>query len=1038
MIFRARTARLCYFVVIIAAFLAPAFAGEDLPSSKLAQQALIKADIHGGLIVYVGCADASLCAALHGGPSYLVQGLTTDTQRLKQARAQIQKQGIYGPVSVDQFDGQHLPYADNVVNLVVADDLGGVSREEALRVLVPEGKLCVKDEKEQWQISVKPRPRDIDVWTHFFHDASGNAVAHDEKVAPPGALQWSEGPEFTRSHEHIPSMYALVSTGARIFYVADEAPIASIRNVPNWQLIARDAFNGILLWKKPITTWYPHLVHWGNTPPHLEYRLVSVGNRVYVTMGWHEPLSALDAATGETVRVYEKTEGTEKVLYHQGVLLLVVRGVTDSRRAEGVKWAKLIRNQDKVLDKRNTAKSLIQKLRDTDTQGSVNLVAIGAESGRQLWTKEWKNSSKDPEKPFEDLSDAQKLSFNTLCAGGDQVYYQAGSEVVCLDLKTGREKWSQAQTLRLVQGENVVCATDESAAVLSAQTGKLLWQTSLPLAYVYDVFVAGGSLWIGGFKPYVSENPRQGPHYGPYFVMQLDLKTGKLLKSINPQNPGHHHRCYVNKATDRYILSGRRGTEFIDLASGEVLWNNWARGICKYGIMPCNGLLYAPPHACACYMEAKLTGFNVMAPRRSITTADPIVEQGPAYEQKSAGSASITDWPMYRHDVERSGFTTTQVPAKLHVHWRADVGSRLTAPTIADGRVFTVSVDQHQIRALDAETGNPAWQYTAGARVDSSPTIYQGRSLFGCRDGWLYSLQAADGKLAWRTRLAAEDRRVVTGGQLESVSPLPGSVIIVDGVAYATAGRNSYLDSGIHLCRLDPQSGKTLSRSLIYTPDPQPDKQSLQDPYLMPGQREDLLSADADHVYLRNMVFGRDGQPRDKGNPHLFAMTAFLDDAWAHRSYWIFGTHCSYSCGGKQREKDLIYGRLITFNPTTIYGYGRDKVDWSNQILDGHYRLFALNRVSGKTLWEKPLPIQVRAMVATKAILFVAGPPNGSSVGPGDLGEGKPALLLAVSMADGSVLAQTEMPGIPIFDGLAAANGRLYAAMENGSIVCLK
>jgi hypothetical protein len=36
------------------------------------------------------------------------------------------------------------------------------------------------------------------------------------------------------------------------------------------------------------------------------------------------------------------------------------------------------------------------------------------------------------------------------------------------------------------------------------------------------------------------------------------------------------------------------------------------------------------------------------------------------------------------------------------------------------------------------------------------------------------------------------------------------------------------------------------------------------------------------------------------------------------------------------------------------------------------------------------------------------------------------------------VLAQTELPGTPVFDGLAAAGGRLYCCQENGSVVCLE
>ena len=50
----------------------------------------------------------------------------------------------YGEVSVVQFSGEQLPYVDNLVNLLVAEDLGDVSMDEVLRVLVPNGVAMVK------------------------------------------------------------------------------------------------------------------------------------------------------------------------------------------------------------------------------------------------------------------------------------------------------------------------------------------------------------------------------------------------------------------------------------------------------------------------------------------------------------------------------------------------------------------------------------------------------------------------------------------------------------------------------------------------------------------------------------------------------------------------------------------------------------------------------------------------------------------------------------------------------------------------------
>ena len=945
-----------------------------------------------------------------------------------QAQQYIRSLGIYGRVSVERFDGDRLPYTDNLVNLVVSEDLGRVSQEEVVRALAPGGTLYARQDG-QWTMTAKPRPPDIDEWTHFLHDASGNAVAHDDRVAPPGSLQWTEGPQYMRSHEHIPGIYAVVSSGGRIFYIEDAAPTASVRRIPQWHLVARDAFNGILLWTKPVADWFPHIVNWGQTPVQLQRRLVSVGDRVYVTLGWHAPLSAVDATTGETAVIYPDTSGTEVILWHEGVLLLVVRHVTDERIAEQQNWAHLARRGATILDARETAEPLVKRLRAAEAQGELSLLALHADSGRLLWKK-----------TGQDISSLRPLR---LCADADRVFFQNGNQVVCVDLETGQERWSKSTLpLRLVWQGSVVCADGEAATILAAQTGEERWRNAHLLTEVRDVFLAGGSLWVGGFKPFPQ---KRGPSWGPYFATQLDLMTGEVLRHIEPENPSHHHRCYPNKATDRFLLGGRRGTEFIDLASGDVLWNSWARGVCKYGVMPCNGLLYVPPHACGCYIAAKMISFNALAPSRSSSSSQAsevaVVEHGPAFDSPHSDVAvpATNDWPTLRHDAERSGSTTTTVPAQLQVRWQAGVGGRLTAPTVADGTVFVASVNEQRICALDVGTGDPTWDFTAGSRVDSPPTIDQGRVLFGGRDGFIYSLRVSDGALAWRERLAREERRAVVCSQLESVLPVSGSVLVQNGVVYCTSGRSSYLDGGIELCRIEPLTGKILSRTSIYSPDPETGRQPPQaGPANMPGTREDILSADGSHIYLRDMVFDPAGQPAAKGKPHLFAMTHFLDDAWAHRSYWIFGTQCSIATGCSSRDKQLVYGRLIVFDPSTVYGYGRRQVHWSNQLQDGPYRVFARDRNEGQTRWETTLPIQVRAMILAGDILFLAGPPDHTSVGPWDRSESQSSLLLALSASDGDIMAETRISGTPVFDGLAAARGRLYLSLEEGSVVCLE
>jgi hypothetical protein len=632
-----------------------------------------------------------LTAALCGGQAYRVHGLDADAGDIQQARKFIQSSGLYGPVSVEHWDRPRLPYGDNLVNLLIADELGQIPMREVMRVLVPRGVAYVK-RGNTWRMDVKPRPQDVDEWTHYLHDASGNAVAHDQVVGPPRYVQWIAEPRHTRSHEHVPGINALVSTGGRIFYIADQGPIASVRQPSKWHLVARDAYNGILLWKRSFGPWFPHIVNWGRTPRQLQRKLVAVGNRVYVTLGLHAPLSVIDAVTGETLKVYEQTQGTEEIVCHEGVLLLAVRSVTDERVAELANWAQLTEQKDSPLYARETAEPLVNRFRAIEAKAGIAVLALDADTGRLLWKKAGAN-----------VSGLRTLS---LCAEGDRVFYQKGKEIMCLDLRTGRKLWSASSApLRVVHDGSVFCADGQTITALSAETGKNQWTQSTLLCDIRDLFVTNGSLWVGGFKPFPT---KRGPAWGPYFVTQRDLATGEMIMHIEPENPGHHHRCYVNKATDRYILGGRRGTEFIDLQSGDVLWNSWVRGVCKYGVMPCNGLLYAPPHACGCYIAAKLTGFYALVSemRSRFPDSKPdeeCLERGPAYSEGihiRQSAIAGQEWPTYRHDAQRSGYTRAAVSAILQPRWQVHIGPGLSSPTVAKGRVFVACRDRHEVIAI--------------------------------------------------------------------------------------------------------------------------------------------------------------------------------------------------------------------------------------------------------------------------------------------------------------------------------------------------
>ena len=134
----------------------------------------------------------------------------------------------------------------------------GAGSAEILRVLAPLGTALV-EESGKWHKITKPWPADIDEWTHYLHDASNNAVSHDRRVGPPRHLQWQCGPRWGRHHDHMASVSAMVSARGRVFYIVDEGSRLSPQLPSHWKLVARGAFNGVLLWKRPIARWHDNL-----------------------------------------------------------------------------------------------------------------------------------------------------------------------------------------------------------------------------------------------------------------------------------------------------------------------------------------------------------------------------------------------------------------------------------------------------------------------------------------------------------------------------------------------------------------------------------------------------------------------------------------------------------------------------------------------------------------------------------------------------------------------------------------------------------
>jgi len=987
---------------LVAATVASVFVAFSLASSAFAAQRprgsgaraaeiLRATGVRGGLCVVLGCGDGELAAELAGTGKFLVHALDPERAPVEAARSLLRSRGIYGLAWAERYASARLPYAENLVNLLVADDLGraGVSRDEVIRVLCPGGAAWVGG-----KLLRKPWPKAMDEWGHPRHGPDGNAASRDRLVGPPRRVRWAAGPMHEASN--------LVTAGGRVFYAG---------------LVARDAFNGLRLWQTPLE---PTPMRLGYTAAAMPGSVVpvAVGDRVYVVTD--KKLQALDAATGQPVRVYPEAGTPRDILCDGGTLVAV-------------------------------------------DAGSVK--ALDARAGSLLWT----HAAAEP---------------GCVVAGGGGVFLLQGSVrrgetrvVVQLDRATGKPRWARADYPWAAKVRR-----------LSFHDGLLVCEVSTlsndrPGNGVRVLSAADGSvLWTRGYEPGMSHYLQARAVHAADLVWilhkgvweGLDARSGAVQKKW----PARAAHCYPPVATPRFLVAGEMG--FTDLATGRVDEQRITKGACgrDAGFIPANGLLYCAPKHCACY--PMLQGYVAMAPAsgqedKGLRLA---LERGPALGTvaPSATEPAPDEWPCYRADPWRSASSAATVPADLKVLWSAKLGDwpkgrlvqdwrenpfvrgPLTPPVAAGGLVVVARPDAHQVVALDARTGQARWRFTANGRVDSPPTLFAGLCLFGTRSGYVYGLRASDGAVAWRLRTAPRDERIVSFGQLESPSPVPGSVLVVDGVAHVAAGRHPLADGGVLVFAINPQSGKVNWAKRI-------DSLPMTNFYGGAGLEFDpfdLLVAEArrsgaaatgpDFLTMsRWRVDRRTGEIGVVWKSGFGCYRAGRGAVMAPRGHWTYGPRMDYiPSGPKPGKPDYVHSAprpLVAFRDSTLVGSSDDgrrlfRREFSPEELaefpDTWYSQRQVPRRKEQK-GDRNRSERLAHGARWTADAFAEGEQRiAALVLAGDtvFAAGKAGRLVAFAAADGKQLAEHDLPA-PVWDGAAAAHGRLYVSTRDGRLLCL-
>ena len=187
------------------------------------------------------------------------------------------------------------------------------------------------------------------------------------------------------------------------------------------------------------------------------------------------------------------------------------------------------------------------------------------------------------------------------------------------------------------------------------------------------------------------------------------------------------------------------------------------------------------------------------------------------------GSTIAADWPMYKGNSARDGYTAETLSPKLSLRWAVKSANapvpawpmstrmgfdRAFHPVIAGDTLFYGSSADGSIRALEAATGKERWVFYTGAPVRFAPACWKDRIFAASDDGYLYCLAAADGKVLWKKHGGSDDRMILGNDRMISRWPARGGPVVHGDIVYFAAG--IWPSEGVYLYALNAETGKVL------------------------------------------------------------------------------------------------------------------------------------------------------------------------------------------------------------------------------------
>ncbi len=679
-------------------------------------------------------------------------------------------------VSVEKNERAELPYSAGFVDLLIlgSEAVQKVSVEEAFRAVNEFGQIHIVSSNDfnaaDWGRTVdvtfvsnsvvlhRKRLNPYDEWTHWVKAPDNNAVSTD--VTPDEeAMQWLVGPHHAASPSIslVAGGRTFTATGGNAEHRREEGSLHT--------LTARNAFNGVELWKRSLASGYNVF----------RSCFVASSNAFYI-LDESNAVLVLDAQTGEELETLNipgvaADEELKWMVLKDGVLYLAwgtgdpPAGTALRKRAEPGNpsgMQAIIGWEDRTLGE--------------VFYGFTSHVGAYDLSTRTLdWT----------------VAEEGLIDTRSLGIGGDRLfYYVQNTGVVAVALSDGGELWrnKDPDMLAAIEERNVGEKIQTKVVSLCHDDYYLLQITARKQLLCFDAS-SGENLWR---KSKSESRPRMPKHImlidgklcSPFPEAGLyDLATGDFVKS---QHNNFGGGCNRATASANFIF-GRGRRSCLD----EVKWkyDSFIRSDCWTGVLPVYHRVYWSAMPCDCMHD--FTGYLC----RSALDYDweVLARESNQIETGTGGFSSTVesdrDWVAYRANRSHSASTSVEVKTKgaVRVQWSTPLSTNRLSPSITVGaKIYAGSADGY-LYCLDSVTGSITWRYYTGSVIRQAPLFANGAVYVGNQGGDVCVLNSETGRLIWRFQAAPKDRKINLYGEISSSWPVVG-LVERSGMLYVSCG----------------------------------------------------------------------------------------------------------------------------------------------------------------------------------------------------------------------------------------------------------